>query len=211
MSEVAVSKMAELRSRLDYQGAILGVICAVVTLLLLVGKQVTEEPIRLQEANDLAQVLDQVLPPSYYDNEPIKNTVTVEDSALSKQPVEVYVAKKGGAVSASVFRITTIGYGGAMELMIALSPEGEIIGLRVLKHKETPGLADKIETDKSDWITRFNGESFATTPKSQWAVKKDGGKFDQFTGATITPRAVVRGVVSGLEFYARHANELAAD
>jgi len=211
MSELAVSKMAELRSRLDYQGAILGLVCAVVTLLLLMGKQVTDEPIRIQEANDLAQVLNQVLPSKYYDNKPIDNVVVIEDKALSKNPIKIFVAKKEGAVSASVFKITTIGYGGDMELMIALNASGEILGLRVLKHKETPGLADKIETDKSDWITRFNGDSLAKTPKEQWAVKKDGGKYDQFTGATITPRAVVKGVVSGLEFYARHADELTAN
>lgn len=208
MNKMISSKMSLLRTRLDYQGAILGVVCAVVTLLLLIGQQVTYEPIQRQIAADRAEVLNQVLPFRYYDNEPLKDTVEIEDSGLSKEPVEVYLAKKDGVVTASVFQITTEGYGGTITLMVALNPEGEIIGIRTLSHKETPGLADKIEIDKSDWITRFNGESFADTPKSQWAVKKDGGKFDQFTGATITPRAVVNGIVTGLDFYARHAEFL---
>lgn len=211
MSDIAVTKMSLLRSRVDYQGAILGVICALVTLLLLMGQKITYEPIQTQLALDRAQILDQVLPSHYYDNQPLQTTRFIEDKVLSEKPVEIFIAKKGGIVSASVFQIETDGYGGVITLMIALNPKGEIIGLRVLNHKETPGLADKIETDKSDWIIGFNGESLQATPKDRWAVKKDGGKFDQFTGATITPRAVVNGVVAGLEFYARHAQKLVAE
>ncbi len=208
MSTLILNKLELWRSRVDYQGAILGLICAVVTLLLLIGQQKTYEPIQLALAEDRKAVLSQVLPSEYYDNDPLHDIVTLTDENFSSKPIIVYMAKKQQQVNAVVFQIDTEGYGGTITLMIALNTSGEILGLRTLSHKETPGLADKIETDKSDWITVFNGESLQKTPGGDWAVKKDGGKFDQFTGATITPRAIVNGVVSGLEFYARNTEQL---
>lgn len=210
MSMALSAKLEILRSRVDYQGGILGFMCAVVTLLLMVGQQATYLPIQERLAEDRAELLAQVLPSQYFDNDPLSETVSITDEQFSSKPTEIYLAKLKGVVNALVFQIETEGYGGTITLMVAVNTEGEILGLRTLSHKETPGLADKIEIGISDWITRFNGESFKKTDKSDWKVKKDGGKFDQFTGATITPRAVVKGVVSGLEFYARHANELSA-
>jgi len=198
-----------LRSRVDYQGAILGLICAVVTLLLLFGQKGTFDAIQARLAEDRRDVLSQVLPAEMHDNDPLHDVVQITDEGMSAKPINLYLARLGGALSAVVFQIETEGYGGTITLMVALNTEGEILGLRTLSHKETPGLADKIETDKSDWITVFNGDSLAKTAKSEWAVKKDGGKFDQFTGATITPRAVVKGVVNGLEFYTRQAANIA--
>lgn len=208
MNEVVTSRLAVLRSRVDYQGFVLGFICAIVTLLLMIGQDATREPIEARLAEDRAEILAQVLPAEYYDNDPLHTSVLLPDSQFSAKPVEVFIATRNGQVSATVFQIETEGYGGTITLMVSLDRNGSILGLRVLSHKETPGLADKIETDKSDWITHFNGESLTGTPMKDWAVKKDGGKFDQFTGATITPRAVVRGVVSGLQFYARNADSL---
>lgn len=210
MSAVLVQKLEVLRGRVDYQGGILGFICAVVTMLLLFGQQQTYEPIQARLAEDRQAMLEEVLPSRYFDNQPLHDAMEITDSTLSAKPIQVYLAKLAGVVSAVVFQVDTEGYGGTITLMLALNTEGEIIGLRTLSHKETPGLADKIETDKSDWILGFNGSSLANTPLKDWAVKKDGGKFDQFTGATITPRAVVRGVVSGLEFYARHTETFVA-
>ena len=211
MSFVLSEKLQTWRARVDYQGAILGVVCAIVTMLLLIGQQQTYQPIQQRLAEDRHAVLTQVLPAEYYTNQPLQDVVTITDKNFSEHPVTIYLAKKNDQVSATVFQIETEGYGGTITLMIALNTQGEVLGLRTLSHKETPGLADKIETDKSDWITFFNGESLLKTERKLWAVKKDGGKFDQFTGATITPRAVVRGVVNGLEFYARHADQLKTD
>ncbi len=203
-----VSKLEVLRTRVDYQGAILGFICAFVTVLLLVAQKATFLPISERLNEDRLAMLTQVLPQKYFDNKPLENVVTINDAEFSVHPVEVFIAKKQNATTAVVYQIETEGYGGTITLMMAVNTQGEILGLRVLSHKETPGLADKIEVDRSPWITRFNGESLAKVPRSSFAVKKDGGKFDQFTGATITPRAVVRGVLGGLDFYARHAQVL---
>ncbi|SMF28011.1 electron transport complex protein RnfG [Alteromonadaceae bacterium Bs31] len=210
-NKLVLSKLELWRCRVDYQGAILGLICALVTLLLLIGQQKTFEPIQQRLAEDRLAVLSQVLPSDYYDNNPLEEVHTLVDENFSAEPIVVYLAKKQETIKAVVFQIDTEGYGGTMTLMIALNTHAEILGLRVLSHKETPGLADKIETDKSAWITVFNGESLKKTSAKDWAVKKDGGKFDQFTGATITPRAVIKGVVAGLEFYARNADQLTTD
>ncbi len=195
------------RSLVAYQGLSLGAVCALVTLALLLGNQFTRGQIAAQQQEDQLAVLRQVLPATLYDNNPLAEALTVQDATLGA--VEVYPARLAGQLSAMAFRVSTIGYGGAITQLIALDRDGRILGVRVLSHKETPGLADKIEVAKHDWITRFDGLSLGNPPLEQWKVKKDGGQFDQFAGATITPRAVVKGIVQALQFQVRHAVELA--
>ena len=195
------------RSLVAYQGLSLGAVCALVTLALLLGNQFTRGQIAAQQQEDQLAVLRQVLPATLYDNNPLAEALTVQDATLGA--VEVYPARLAGQLSAMAFRVSTIGYGGAITQLIALDPDGRILGVRVLTHKQTPGLADKIEVAKHDWITRFDGLSLGNPPLEQWKVKKDGGQFDQFAGATITPRAVVKGIVQALQFQVRHAVELA--
>jgi electron transport complex protein RnfG len=101
------------------------------------------------------------------------------------------------------------GYGGAIELLVGVNANGEITGVRVVPpHNETPGLGDKIETKKSDWIYSFDGKSLTNPKPEGWAVKKDGGDFDSFTGATITPRAVVDAVYNALAWYQANRSTL---
>jgi len=109
---------------------------------------------------------------------------------------------------ATAFQVTAMGYSGEISIMMGIASDGEILGVRVISHAETPGLGDKIEAAKGDWILGFNGLSLANRTQSQWAVKKDGGEFDQFSGATITPRAVVRAVHNGLEYFNAHRQEI---
>ena len=201
-------RMQKLRERVDYQGSMLGLLCAIVTILLLQGEYFTSATIAQRVEEDRLALLDEVLPADYYDNAPFQESVFIEDEQISEEPITVYLAKLNNQLSAVVFQFTAGGWGGDINLMIALDTKGAILGLRVLNHKETPGLADKIETDKSDWITKFNGQSLSKTEKSMWRVKKDGGSFDQFTGATITPRAVVNAVYQNLQFYARHLENI---
>lgn len=210
MSETTASRLAVWRTRVDYQGIILGVICAVVTLSLLVGDRSTAQMIAARQMEDRLASLAEVLPPSLYDNNPLHDAVRINDAALSSSPVEVYPARKQGVLTGAALQLGTIGYGGNMSLIVGVDAKGNILGVRVLSHKETPGLADKIELGKSNWILSFNGSSLDNTTEQAWHVKKDGGKFDQFTGATITPRAIVGIVHKGLEFYLRHRGELAA-
>ena len=92
--------------------------------------------------------------------------------------------------------------------MLGIDADGRLLGVRVLAHHETPGLGDKIESKKNDWILRFTGLSLGNPPPERWKVKKDGGQFDQFAGATITPRGVVRAIRSGLDFFAANKASL---
>jgi len=202
------SRLQRWRSRVEYQGLSLAAICALVALSLLLGNQLTHEQIVAQQEADRLAVLRQVLPQRLYDNNPLADAFSVQDAELGA--VEVYPARKDGRLVAVAFQVGNIGYGGTILHLVALSSEGQILGVRVLSHKETPGLADKIEVSRSDWIKAFDGLSLANTPLAQWKVKKDGGQFDQFAGATITPRAVVKSVLQALQFQVRQAARLGA-
>lgn len=197
------------RSRIEYQGGSLAIVCALVTLLMLVGNQLTHGPIAAAQKEESLLLLRQVVPAALFDNQPLDEAFEVQDEVLGK--VQVYPAKKAGVLTAIVFQVSNIGYGGPIVQMIALDTGGTILGVRVLTHKETPGLADKIEVSRSDWIKSFDGLSLASTPLAKWAVKKDGGQFDQFAGATITPRAVVKAVHHTLQYFDAHRSELLAD
>jgi electron transport complex protein RnfG len=208
MTSELIDKFAVLRERVDYQGAMLGGVCTLIAMLLMMGKLMTQDEIALRIEEDRQALLDQVLPAHYFDNAPFEDTMTLDDPLFAELPTDVYLAKKDGQLTALVFQAETQGYGGTITLLMAIDINGTVIGVRTLSHKETPGLADAIEVSKSDWITVFNGLSIGNPPKSAWAVKKDGGQFDQFTGATITPRAIVASVLSGLEFHARQHSQL---
>lgn len=210
LPDIPQSRLRRWRTRPGYHGLLLGVVCAVVTVSMLSGDLRTRHAIGQRQMEDRLANLEQVMPARLYDNNPLRDAVEITDSVLDSKPVTVYPARKQGKLAAVAFQVRTAGYGGDITLMIGLDAGGTVLGVRVLSHKETPGLADRIDIGKSDWITVFNGMSLALTPPGEMAVKKDGGRIDQFSGATITPRAVVKGVRASLDFYARHAGELAA-
>ncbi len=120
----------------------------------------------------------------------------------------MHTARRQGEVAAAIFQTSARGYSGDVLVLVGIDRAGVLLGARVLKHAETPGLGDKIDLAKSPWILSFNGLSLATLPAEKWAVKKDGGVFDQMAGATITPRAVVKAVKEGLDFFAAHRAEI---
>jgi electron transport complex protein RnfG len=113
-------------------------------------------------------------------------------------------------VTGVAYKVEGQGYGGEIDLILAVDRGGTILGTRALSHSETPGLGDKIEASRSDWVLGFDGRSLSNPPPERWAVKKDGGIFDQFTGATITPRGVVRAIKGGLEPFRDHREALPA-
>lgn len=122
---------------------------------------------------------------------------------------QIRLAIKEGNVAAVLLpAVNPNGYTTDIRMIVGIQPNGDLAGVRVIEHRETPGLGDKIDRKKSDWILSFNGKSLENTADSLWAVKKDGGEFDQFTGATITPRAVVTSVKQALEFFQQHKGEL---
>ncbi|AJE23323.1 electron transport complex subunit RsxG [Azotobacter chroococcum] len=204
-----LERLERWRPLVAYQGLSLGLICALVALILLVANALTQGTIAEQQMADRLAVLRQVLPEALYDNNPLADGFKVQDAELGE--IEVFPARLQGKLTAVVFQGSNIGYGGPIEQMMAVDAQGRILGVRVLAHKETPGLADKIEASRSDWIKVFDGLSLDNTALDKWKVKKDGGQFDQFAGATITPRAVVKTVLQGLQFQARHAEQLKAE
>jgi electron transport complex protein RnfG len=191
------------RQRLAYQGLLLGTVALLTSSALLFANRVTAPQISARNAEDLAASLAQALPGIRHDNELLNDTVRV-NSRDGTEGTLVYRARYQGAVQAVVFENTAYGYAGAIRLVMGIDRDGKILSVRVLSHRETPGLGDKIEIGKSQWIERFSGLSLGNPPVDQWKVKKDGGEFDQFTGATITPRSVVKGVKEGLELFATH-------
>jgi electron transport complex protein RnfG len=162
---------------------------------------------RAQRLAQLAAVLGNVA----YDNDPLADTLLVLDPELlgTNEPLAVHRVRLGERTLAVLLNVVAPdGYSGAIRLMVAISAEGRVLGVRVLEHRETPGLGDFIDTRRSDWIHGFAGRSLGDPPAAGWQVRKDGGEFDQFTGATVTPRAVVRAVRSSLTYFERHRAEL---
>ncbi|KKZ54433.1 electron transport complex subunit RsxG [Haemophilus haemolyticus] len=151
----------------------------------------TKDKIDAVMAAQQRELLLQVIPQDYFNNNLLESAVIPQDKNLVGIQ-KIYFAKKDGNVSAYAYETTAPdGYSGDIRLLVGLDPKGEILGVRVIEHHETPGLGDKIELRISNWILNFTHQSINENNLSEWAVKKDGGKFDQFSGATITPRAVV--------------------
>jgi len=195
-----------LRQRLDYQTYILAAAGLASSLLLGFGDLATRGSIAARQEEDIQATLEQVLPSELHDNTLLHDVKTLTDGGLA---TPVYIARKEGAVTGVAFKfIATGGYSGPITLMMGVDKNGAVLGVRVVAHAETPGLGDKIELSKDNWILSFNLKSLENLAPERWKVKKDGGDFDQFAGATITPRAVVRGVESGLKFFKAHKDEL---
>ena len=196
------------RKRLGYQAGLLGGFALLSAALLIIGNLSTHGVIEQRLDEDLRSSLERVVPASLYTNNLLENPLRIVDA--QERPVLVYRGIRNHQVSAVAFRVIGYGYAGEIELILGLDSDGKILGVRVLSHAETPGLGDRIEESKSDWVLGFNGRSLENTTSAQWHVKKDGGDFDQFTGATITPRGVVKAVHEGLDFYRQHRGELLA-
>lgn len=192
----------EFRRTFSYPMALLGGVALMASAAISVADWLTRADIAQRQLEDLQATLQQVVPAAYYDNDLVRDVVTVNEGG---KPVTVYRVRRNGQVQAVCYQVSAPGYGSsAMVMVIGVDRNGALLGVRVISHAETPGLGDKIELSRSDWILRFNGRSLNDPPPSGWAVKKDGGVFDQFTGATITPRALVKAVKGGLEFFAAH-------
>ena len=193
-------------------GLQLGLAALVATALLAGTYFLTRDRIGAAEHRARMQALEVVLPAARYDNDLLADTVQVQAPAwLGDEATTVHRATLAGAPSALVFEtVAPDGYGGPIRLLLAIATDGRVLGVRVTAHRETPGLGDDIEAGRSDWITRFQGRALGDPPAAGWAVRKDGGDFDQFAGATVTPRAVVAAVKRCLELVARHGDELYA-
>ncbi|MEM8595804.1 MAG: electron transport complex subunit RsxG [Pseudomonadota bacterium] len=204
----AVGLFEALRRSPAAHGLLLALFAMVSALSLSLSEELTRDAIAARAAEDLNAALDQVIPRTIRDNDPSAAQRTLADEA--EGPVTVFLAARESRVSAVAFELTGQGYAGAIRVLMAVAPDGRLLGVRVLAHAETPGLGDKIEVEKDDWILAFDGRALGDPGPEGWKVQRDGGIFDQFSGATITPRAVVATVHRGLTFFDRHRTALLA-
>ncbi|MNZ55943.1 Electron transport complex protein RnfG [compost metagenome] len=192
---------------------VLGLFAVVTVGLVATVHQLTKERIKASQREARGRAILQLLPAGSYDNHPLDTQVSQFDPKLlgKDRPAPAFVATLQGRPTAVVLQATAPdGYSGAIQLLVGVSAEGRLLGVRVVAHKETPGLGDKIELGKSDWLHGFDQRSLANPGDSGWQVKKDGGQFDQFAGATITPRAVVKATHKALQYFDQHKAELLA-
>ncbi|MGB2221327.1 electron transport complex subunit RsxG [Neptunomonas phycophila] len=187
-------------------------IFAIVTAGLIAVTQVlTKDTITENRRQEEASALYQIIPQANIDNDLLSSKIHIPAPELGYDNAGVYQALKDGKVTAVILPvIAPDGYSGNISLIVGVNADASVAGVRVLAHQETPGLGDKIDLKKSPWILSFNGKQFTGAIDSEWAVKKDGGQFDQFTGATITPRAVVSAVGRALQFFELNRDELLA-
>lgn len=176
------------------------------TALLAATHLSTRDIIAESEKQAKLELIAQILPKELYDNDILKETAQLPAAPElgNKDATPLYVATLAGKPSVSVFEaIAPDGYSGKIKLLIALKADGELSGVRVVDHHETPGLGDYVDIAKDKWITLFDGLSLAKySGDTDWKVKKDGGKFEHRSGATVTPRAVIKAVHKSLTFAA---------
>jgi electron transport complex protein RnfG len=185
--------------------------------LAVAGVELLLQPTRARiERNEAAQVmktLRALLPATGWNNEPYRDRilVTAPDALGSASALPVYRVREGETPVAAVLTVVAPqGYVGPITLLVSLDLEGRVLGVSVTAHSETPGLGDRIDARRSDWLTQFRGRSLDDPPAEGWAVRRDGGDFDQITGATVSSRAVVQAVRAAAEYYRAHRDEIFA-
>lgn len=185
-------------------GLLLGLIAMFGTALLTGVNALTHERILAQEKLRMMRQLNAIVPAGVYNNNLLEDRVEVHDQTVFRHPgaVTVYRARMDEKPVAVLMIVTAPdGYNGDIRILVGIDLQGTLLGARIMKHRETPGLGDPISLDRSDWILGFSGLSLRQPAVTDWTVKKDGGVFDQFTGATISPRAVVKTIRDSLLYF----------
>jgi len=171
----------------------------------------TKEQITHNREEAQAKALYEIVPKGSIDNDLLRDSITINDASSIgyDKPIEVYIARQQGEAKTIIMPvIAPDGYSGNIELIVGINADSSVAGLRILAHQETPGLGDKVDLKKSDWVLSFNQQRLNGANDSDWAVKKDGGRFDQFTGATITPRAVTNASKRAILLFRKHQAQL---
>lgn len=194
-------------------GLVLALFAVVSTGVVAVTNLLTEDTIREQQTAQLQGLLNQVIPNQLHDNELYANCVALSAEEIgSNEPMPLYIATQNGETTAVALEaIAPDGYNGSIKLLIGVDLDGNVLGVRVLSHQETPGLGDKIDLRVSDWILSFADKLISEDNGDLWHVRKDGGQFDQFTGATITPRAVVKAVYNAGLYFKQNQDAILAN
>jgi len=191
--------------------AALGAFAVGTALVLGITFTATREPIAESQRQAEERALLAVIGDTPFDNDLLSDTIPLNISMANSLNTQgnVRVIRNGNDIQGFIFPATAPdGYSGDIGLIVGVDTEGNLLGVRVIEHRETPGLGDKVDSQKSDWILQFSGLSLENPVESQWAVSKDGGQFDAFTGATITPRAVINMIKTTLVEYRKETNEL---
>ena len=191
---------------IGFNSAVLALFALVTSLILAITNDMTFERIAESERKGAERALLEIIPLERHDNDLLMDVHPVPEQYWAmlglKKGGNIHIARdQGDPVAAIIPAVTQDGYSGAISMIIGINFDGTIAGVRVVEHRETPGLGDKIDLKKSDWILGFNGKSLLNPQQSDWKVKKEGGDFDQFTGATITPRAVVNQILKSLQYF----------
>ena len=190
-------------------GLVLASVAVLGTALVTGTRLLTGPAIRANRADVRLDRLHELIPENTYDNRPLQDTIRIRAPSRlgTNERVTVYRARRAGEPVAVAFRVVAPdGYNGPIHVLVAIGSDGELLGARVLDHRETPGLGSGISTSESDWIRQFAGHSLGSPPAEGWRVRKDGGVFDALTGATITSRAVIGALRRALELF-RHRKE----
>jgi electron transport complex protein RnfG len=202
------------KRRFIVAAATLAGIAAVLVICLVVLANVTRERIVHNQQAWIKEHLDALVAPTDYDNDPLTDTIEVTAPGLlgTTAPVTVYRMRKAGLpIAVAIRSIAPNGYRGPIELLVAIAPGGHLLGVRVIRHDETPGLGDAFENRDRGWLEKFRGLSLTNPAQQRWSLRRDGGHFDAFTGATITPRAIVAAVRGTLEFHQGNEDRLYQD
>ena len=180
---------------------------ALITALILASTdRLTEDRIAESERLAAQKALFEIVPVERHSNDLLLDVQPIPEQYWKTLGLEsggdIHIARLNGQpVAAIIPSITPEGYSGDIAMIVGVNFDGSVAGVRVVEHKETPGLGDKVDLRKSDWILSFNGKSLTNPQAKAWNVKKEKGAFDQFTGATITPRAVIHQIAKTLEYF----------
>ena len=191
---------------MGFNSVVLALFALVTSVILAATNELTFERIEQSEREAAQRALLEIIPLERHDNDMLMDVQPVPEQYWAtlglKKGGNIHIARdQGQPVAAIIPAITPDGYSGAISMIIGINFNGSIAGVRVVEHRETPGLGDKVDLKKSDWILSFNGKSLVNPGADGWTVKKEGGEYDQFTGATITPRAVIKQIFKTLQYF----------
>ena len=189
---------------------------ALITAVILAGTDsLTKDRIAESERQAAQRALLEIIPLDRHNNDLLMDVEAIPEKFWPvlglKKGGDIHIARNNGQpIAAIIPTLTADGYSGNISMIVGVNIDGSIAGVRVVEHKETPGLGDKVDIKKSDWILSFNTKSLRNPQSSGWDVKKNGGDFDQFTGATITPRAVIYQIAKVLDYFNKDSERLLA-